>query len=259
MGAPAIAHVLTRLMTQEGWSNTWLRPRRRSWPYWMVAWFTPAVMTILGAAVFFAIFPQYFDPSLGALREMLAQAGQAVPEALWMTVLVQTLTGVLIAPFVNGLFAFGEEFGWRAYLQPKLLPLGARKAILLIGLIWGVWHWPLIAMGHNYGLEYSGAPWLGMLMMVWLTIGLGTFLGWLTIRAGNVWPAVIGHAAINGTGALAALCLSGKPNPLLGPYPTGIIGSAAWVVLTLVLLLTPGALKPVGVEPLPANNASPTA
>jgi membrane protease YdiL (CAAX protease family) len=55
----------------------------------------------------------------------------------------------------------------------------------------------------------------------------GTFLGWLTIRTGNVWPAVIGHAAINGISGLAVFTLQGKPNPLLGPFPTGIIGSAA--------------------------------
>lgn len=242
MWAPAWAHLLTRLITREGWKDTTLRPRRRSWPYWVAAWFIPAIMTILGAALFFAVFRSYFDPSLTMLREMLANAGQAIPDPLWLIVVAQTVSGVLIAPLVNGLFAFGEEFGWRAYLQPKLMPLGGRKAILVIGLVWGVWHWPIIAMGHNYGLEYPGAPWLGMLMMVWVTIGLGTFLGWLTIRAGNVWPAVIGHAAINGIGGLAAVCLQGNPNPLLGPYPTGLIGSAAWVLLTLAILLKPGML-----------------
>jgi membrane protease YdiL (CAAX protease family) len=202
-------------------------------------------MTILGAAVFFVLFPQYFDPSLKTLQDMLAKAGQSVSTSLWAIVAMQTFFGVLLAPIVNSLFTFGEEFGWRAYLQPKLMPLGGRKAILLMGLIWGVWHWPVIAMGHNYGLEYPGAPWLGMLMMVWVTIGLGTFLGWLTLRSGSVWPAVIGHAAINGISALALVCVQGNPNPLLGPFPIGLIGSAAWVLLTLAILLKPGALDPV--------------
>jgi membrane protease YdiL (CAAX protease family) len=207
-------------------------------------------MTILGAVLFFVVFRQYFDPSFKVLHEMLANTGQAIPNAPWTIVIVQTLLGVLIAPFINSIFTFGEEFGWRAYLQPKLMPLGGRKAILLIGLIWGVWHWPIIAMGHNYGLDYPAAPWLGMLMMVWVTIGLGTFLGWLTLRAGNVWPAVIGHAAINGISGLAAVCVQGNPNPLLGPYPTGLIASAAWVLLTLAILLKPGALDAGHVSPL---------
>lgn len=242
MWAPAVAHLLTRLITREGWHDMALRPRRRGWPYWAIAWFTPAIMTILGGALFFSLFPRYFDPSLRTLQTMLAQANRPVTTPLWTIVILQTLSGVLISPFVNSLFTFGEEFGWRAYLQPKLAPLGGRKAILLLGLIWGVWHWPIIAMGHNYGFAYPGAPWLGMLMMVWVTIGLGTFLGWVTIRAGCVWPAVIGHAAINGISALPALCTQGNPNPLLGPLPIGLIGSAAWALLTLAIHLKPGAL-----------------
>jgi membrane protease YdiL (CAAX protease family) len=250
MWAPTWAHLLTRLITREGWHDAYLRPRRRGWLYWIVAWFIPSIMTILGAVLFFVVFRQYFDPSLKVLHEMLAKTGQAIPNAPWTIVIIQTLLGILIAPFINSLFTFGEEFGWRAYLQPKLMPLGGRKAILLIGLIWGVWHWPIIAMGHNYGLDYPGAPWLGMLMMVWVTIGLGTFLGWLTVRAGNVWPAVIGHAAINGISGLAAVCVQGNPNPLLGPYPSGLIASAAWVLLTLAILLKPGALDTGHVSPL---------
>jgi membrane protease YdiL (CAAX protease family) len=253
MWAPTWAHLLTRLITREGWHDTYLRPRRHGWLYWIVAWFIPSIMTILGAVLFFVVFRQYFDPSLKVLHEMLAKTGQAIPNAPWTIVIIQTLLGVLIAPFINSLFTFGEEFGWRAYLQPKLMPLGGRKAILLIGLIWGVWHWPIIAMGHNYGLDYPAAPWLGMLMMVWVTIGLGTFLGWLTVRAGNVWPAVIGHAAINGISGLAAVCVQGNPNPLLGPYPSGLIASAAWVLLTLAILLKPAALDAGHVSPLKSS------
>jgi hypothetical protein len=80
-------------------------------------------------------------------------------------------------------------------------------------------------------------------------------LGWLTIRTGNVWPAVIGHAAINGISGLAAFALQGHPNLLLGPYPTGIIGSAAWALLTLAILLIPGALNASPVKPLNVEEA----
>src|SRR5687768_15238647 len=71
MWAPAVAHILTRLLTREGRQNPVLRPGlRRGWPYWLAAWFLPAVLTILGGAVFFALFPYYFDPSLGVVRRM---------------------------------------------------------------------------------------------------------------------------------------------------------------------------------------------
>ena len=97
---------------------------------------------------------------------MLQQVqSQGAPLDISPSTLLLVLLGVavLAAPLINSFFTFGEEFGWRAYLQPKLMPLGFRKAMLLMGLIWGVWHWPLIAMGHNYGLDYFGAPWTGML------------------------------------------------------------------------------------------------
>ncbi len=242
MGAPALAHVLTRVLTREGWRDTYLRPQlRRGWPYWVAAWFLPGILTILGGVVYFALFPGYFDPSLSVVRNMLAQAaqqtGQPVPLSPVMVVVAQTIQAMLIAPLINGLFTFGEEFGWRAYLQPRLLPLGERRAFVLMGVIWGVWHWPVIAMGYNYGADYPGAPWLGMLAMVWFTLLIGTLIGWLALRGGSVWPAVIGHAAVNGIAGLAMLFAQGKPNLLIGPTPLGVVGSAAWAAVALWILI----------------------
>jgi len=244
MGAPAIAHVLTRLVTKEGWQNVGLRPNfRKGWTYWLIAWFGPAVLTIVGMVVYFLIFPQHYDPELGVVKDLLAQSeavtGVASPISPWMLIGIQLLQGALIAPLVNGLFTFGEEFGWRAYLQPKLMAMGPRKAMLWMGLIWGVWHWPLTVQGHNYGLGYAGFPWLGMLSMVWMTFGLSLFLGWMTFRAKSVWPAVIGHAAVNGIAALGLLFVRGELNPLLGPSPAGWIGGLGFVVVALLIFFSP--------------------
>jgi membrane protease YdiL (CAAX protease family) len=137
------------------------------------------------------------------------------------------------------LATFGEEFGWRAYLQPKLMPLGKRKAMLWMGLIWGVWHWPVILMGHNYGLDYPGAPYLGPLAMIWFTLILGILLGWLAFKADSVWPAVIGHGAINGIASLGLLFSQNEPNPLLGPAPVGVIGGIGFALVALLLWLIP--------------------
>ena len=109
--------------------------------------------------------------------------------------------------------------------------------MVVMGLIWGVWHWPLVAMGHNYGQNYPGAPWLGMLAMTWFTFVAGTFLGWLALRGGSVWPAVIGHATINATAGLGLLVSTGEANPLLGPLPVGLLGSAGFSAATLWILL----------------------
>ncbi|NPV85727.1 MAG: CPBP family intramembrane metalloprotease [Anaerolineae bacterium] len=249
MGAPALAHILTRLITREGWQDVYLRPHlRRGWLFWVICWLAPAILTYGGMAVYFLLFPQHFDPQLGKISElfqsMSRQTGQAVPQFNpWVVVVAQSLQAVLIAPVINALPVFGEEFGWRAYLQPKLMPLGGRKAILLMGIIWGLWHAPVILMGHNYGLAYPGAPWLGVPVMVWFTLVLGTFLGWGTIKAGSVWPAVIGHGAINGIAGVSLFFVKGDPNLILGPSPAGLIGSSAFALVALIIFFCRDALQ----------------
>ncbi len=239
MGAPAIASLLTRLVTREGWWDMHLRPHlRRGWPYYLLCWFALPLLLIAGAAVFFALFPQYYDASLSGLRKALKVA-TGDP---WVPAITMTFISVLIAPVTNAATCLGEELGWRAYLLPRLMPLGGRKAILVTGVIWGAWHWPLIAMGHNYGLSYPGAPWLGMLVMVWFTVVFGTFLGWATLRSGSVWPAVIGHGVLNELAATPFLFMQGQPNQLLGPAVAGLIGSIGLAAVALVLFAVPGAL-----------------
>lgn len=249
MGAPALAHILTRLVTREGWQDLYLRPKfRQGWPYWIASWIAPVLFTVAGMAVFFALFPQFFDPSLSMVQTMLESSAQATGQPVpvlspWLVVITQTVTAVLIAPILNAIPILGEEFGWRAYLQPKLLPLGGRTTLVWMGIIWGLWHAPIIAMGHNYGLDYPGAPWLGILAMIWFTFVFGTFLGWATLRAGSVWPAVIGHGAINGIAGIALFFMQGNPNLVLGPSVAGMIGSLPIALVALAILLNRNALK----------------
>ena len=68
---------------------------------------------------------------------------------------------VIIGPFLGLIITFGEEYGWRGYLQSELVHLGRIRGVGLLGIIWGVWHWPIIWMGYNY----PGQPVLGPLLM----------------------------------------------------------------------------------------------
>ncbi len=238
MWAPALANIFTRLITREGRQNLWLRPRLRSgWPYWLLMWVLPALLAILGAALYFAFFPQQFDPNMQSFRDQVETlTGETMPIPTVVLVALQLLQAVLLAPALNAIATFGEEFGWRAYLQQKLMPLGVRRAMGAMGLIWGVWHWPVIVMGYNFGDAYPGAPWLGMLAMVWFTFVVGTVFGWAVIRADSVWPAVIGHGALNGIAAVGILFAVGEPHTLLGPTPVGLIGGIGWTTFALILL-----------------------
>lgn len=246
MFGPAIANILTRLITREGKANLLLEPKfnQGRWVFWLLAWFLPGVLIILGAVIFYLIFPQYYDPQLTLVTEQLEAVGSTTTLSPWAIVILQTVQAMLLAPVLNAISTFGEEFGWRGYLQSKLMPLGARKAVLLIGVIWGVWHWPVILMGYNYGLDYFGASFLGPLAMVLFTTALAVIFGWLTIKAQSVWPAVIGHGALNGIAAIGILLVKGSPSSLLGPAPTGVIGGLAMILLAVVLLLSPKAFPP---------------
>ncbi len=240
MWAPATAHILTRLLTREPWKDVGLRLHfRQGWPYWLLGWVVPGLVTIVGAAVFFLLFPRNFDSGLEVIRASLAKTPALAGLAPWTFVAVQTIGAIVISPILNGIATFGEEFGWRAYLLPKLMPLGWRKAMLLMALIWGVWHWPVIFMGYEYGFKYPGYPWVGPLLFVLMTFSFGTFLAWITLRGGSVWPAVIGHAAINGIAGISLLMLIGTPNTLLGPAPVGLIGAIGYEVLALLLFFSP--------------------
>jgi membrane protease YdiL (CAAX protease family) len=242
MWAPALANIFTRAITREGWTGVWLRPHfRRGWPYWLITWVVPAVLVVLGMILFFAVLPQYYDPALTRVRQLLGAAGATMSPLGFVA--AQAVQAVVISPIVNSPFTFGEEFGWRAYLLPKLMPLGWRRASLLLGLIWGVWHWPVIAMGYEYGLRYPGFPWVGFLLFWWFTVPVAIFLAWATLRSKSVWPAVIGHGAINGIAALPVLFIQGQPSPLLGPVPIGLIGGLPFVLLGLWLWLRPGPVE----------------
>lgn len=244
MWAPALGNLLTRLVTREGWKDVGLRPCfKKGWPYWLAGWFLPALLTLFGAVLFFVLFPQYFDTSLSVVHQQTALSPVLSSLSPWLFIALQLVAGVLISPIANSLATFGEEFGWRAYLLPKLVPLGGRKAMVLIGIIWGIWHWPVIFMGYEYGFNYPGYPWAGPLLFLWVTLGLGIFLGWLTLHAKSIWPAVIGHAAINGIAAAAVLATTGHPNRLLGPLPVGIIGFMGFALLAIAIFVSPKGLK----------------
>lgn len=245
MTAPALGNIITRIITHEGKQDLWLKPftnKRAGW-FWLAGWLMPAVLVLLGMVVFFVVFPNYYDINRQALKELAAIQKTGIslsPNFLLVITLVQAL---LLAPILNALFTFGEEFGWRAYLLPKLLPLGGRKAALISGAIWGVWHAPIIAMGHNYGLDYAGYPWLGIGMMTLFCILFGVFMAWITLKEGSVWPAVVAHAVLNGVAAYPAILTLGKPSPILGPMIIGVVAGIPLLLLALVLIFLPNALK----------------
>lgn len=242
MFTPAIANIATRLFTHEGWSNMLLRPNfRRSWRFYLAALFLPALATIVGGAVYYLLFPDRFDPSMKYAREAWGLIPLVGNTNSWMSII--TMAPLFIVFSLPTLFLpFGEEFGWRAYLLPKLLPLGTRKAVLLVGVIWAVWHWPFLFMGYEYWFNYWGAPVVGPLLWVVICIFFSTFLTWVTLHSGSVWPAAIAHGVINAEASLMLYFSRGEPDYLIGPSPVGIIGSLGYIIMAFLIFFLPRAL-----------------
>jgi membrane protease YdiL (CAAX protease family) len=205
---------------------------------------TPAlVLGALGLPALLGTYPLDVTDYSG-LRAMLARAPGA--EALLEQVtpaqflVGQVVQAILFAPLINALFTFGEEWGWRGWLLPRLLPLGQWRALVLSGAIWGLWHAPLTLQGHNYPTH----PFLGVLFMTVLCVLMGILLGWLRLASGSVWPAVIAHGSLNGLGPLVlVLAREGAP---LDTAQAGITGWPGWLLMgALVALLVLTGKLPV--------------
>ena len=124
---------------------------------------------------------------------------------------------------------FGEEYGWRGYLQDRLFPLlGGYKGVLILGIIWGLWHSVLIVLGHNY----PGYPILGNVLMVLYCIVLGTIFSNAVLKTGSIWIAVILHLINNKTAPVATSFIANSDNLILG----SVIGIAFLAVFVVVIL-----------------------
>jgi len=247
MFMPALSNLLTRLITKEGFGNMYLRPHFKGHvKEYLLLYFGPTVLLVLSGALYFLIFPGSFDPELTTLKGMVASSGKQGLDVSTLLI-VQALIFVIIGPIVNIIPTMGEELGWRGYLLPKLrIFLSDRTALIITGVIWGIWHLPVIVMGHNYGTGYWGYPWLGILTMIVFCVALGIIEGYISIKLESVIPAAMIHSTVNAGAALPIIFAKSGYDPLLGPAITGLIGGLPFIVLAVILLIKAGRKMTLG-------------
>lgn len=269
MLAPTIAAlVATRVFEQRRFRSTTERPGVfRSlgvipprpilrWLGWIAAAWLLLLVLITGAFAVSAAFgtwvPDLTDFSY--FRSYLVALGaQTGTTPIGVLVASQLINAAIFGSLINCVFTTGEEVGWRGYLYPRLLDLLPRPAALVLGgVIWGLWHAPVILLGYNYP---SVAPWLGLLMMCGFTTFAGTILMWLRARSRSVWPAVVGHAVVNAMSSAVVITLSDTQHPVntaLGT-PLGVTG---WIVLggaaVVLAVLWPRPAVPQAAQPAEA-------
>jgi membrane protease YdiL (CAAX protease family) len=221
--APAIAaFIVRRWITREGFADAGLRLNLKKWRYYLVAWLLPLPVTAIIVFLAYVFRIAKPDLTLGRALGVLApnRALPSLPLYIWLLIPVQlAITALIATPLL-----WGEEFGWRGYLQVRLLSRRPLLAAVATGLIWGVWHYPLNLRGYNF----PGHPIWGLIVFPVSTVLVSIVFGWLRLRTGSVWATSLAHAATNAMGgSLTTLLYLGGADMML----VGYLGLLAWVPL----------------------------
>src|SRR5262245_25617800 len=208
------------------------RPNR----WFLVAWLLPFLIPVatFGVAL---LFPGVtFSPDKqDNFRYLLLKPEQFGIEIetnrfAW-AVLLTLLQGLVVGITVNALAGFGEELGWRGFLQRELSALGFWRASAIIGVVWGFWHAPLIVQGINYPEH----PWAGVFLTPVHTLLWAPLFSYVCLKADSVVAAAILHGTGNGMSVLATMGLEGGNDLLVGDC--GLAGFLVLLVANLGLVI----------------------
>lgn len=231
--SPAIAAIVVRKwVTREGFADAGLRLNLRRWPYYVVAWLLPIPVVAAITAIAIVVGAGAPDFTMERAIEALAAEGRPLPittHNVWVLA-----GGALASAIPAALVLWGEEFGWRGYLQKRLYPEQPVRAAVLVGIIWSVWHFPAIVRGFNF----PDHPILGLLVFPVGGVLVSIIFAWLQQRSGSIWCPSLAHASTNGLGGSLTLVLfyGGSSTivtsyvGMLGWIPLGAL--CAWIIAT---------------------------
>jgi membrane protease YdiL (CAAX protease family) len=208
---------------REAMARVWLSGG--SWRYWLLFSLAFVAFYVL-QALLNALF------GLGPSEMVLSPAPQGFNPVLYT--LLNAAGTVLLASVLTMVALFGEEYGWRGYLQSELFKLGRVRGVLLLGLIWGAYHWPAILMGWNY----PGYPLPGLVLMVLWCTADGVVLSYAVLKSGSVLLAAFLHAV--GNVIMSPIVEMGfMPYDRVFSFFLGIYGIAMMAVIALFILRDP--------------------
>ncbi len=272
MLGPAIAALVQwRLMERAAWSTVGLHPARIRWLGLLstvlvgvcIVPLTLAVIHLFGDGLAVGAFGHVevsgarFAERVAAImsEQGLAVRGGVVERLAGLPgagILLALLAVAVVAAFtINLPFMLGEELGWRGYLFGALRSWPPIRRVSFTGAVWGAWHAPLIAMGHNY----PGHPVVGILLMVLFCVLLALLFDHARWRSGSVWAPCVLHGIINGSAG--AYLLFAEGGHVLVASPAGIAGCIAIALLATVVLLMDGAYRRAFLRPTEPDTRTP--
>ncbi len=187
MWTPGLVSLLTRVLFREPLADVSLRPGRERARSYLTAWLQPLAVGLLAYGLAWSTGLATFE---APATSSIGLAGMApVPRFL-----ISLAIGLVIGPPLAAITAAGEELGWRGYMLTRLLDARVPHPVLLSGLIWGLWHVPLIVSG-----QYAAgpSPVLSAVLFLCSVIAGGVVAALVRLRSGSVWPAVVFHSSWN--------------------------------------------------------------
>ena len=229
---PLISVLLTQLVTGEKlFSGIGLSFKLNRW--WWLGWLVIIPLIVLLSLPVSALFT---GMSISGDTEMVRQTmgsleAQGLPLGPGGVLVITLLSGLVAGMTVNALFAFGEESAWRGFLHRCLEGTGFWKKCLFIGFVWGLWHAPIILMGHNYPEH----PVAGVFMMIAFCMLFTPVMVFIREKSGSVIMAAVAHGTLNALAGISIMYLAGYKE-LVGSI-TGIAGFIVLALADLAILL----------------------
>jgi membrane protease YdiL (CAAX protease family) len=227
---PALAALVCSVAFEKGQRLNALGLRfRRNW-WWLWALLIPFGLVGLTLLVT-ALFSQHRLVGIeDVARQLAVLQHQHYSDA--GAYLLQTAGRIGVAIVLYSiLFALSEELGWRGYLYHLWRRFGFWRFSFAVGLIWGVWHWPMI---YLFGLNYPDHRVVGLFIFPIYTILLAVMYTLVRDRGGSVWPAGVTHGTYN---ALAILTLTMVDAPQFPWTAAGVSGIVSVAIGALLILL----------------------
>ena len=242
-----IAFILNKTLKGMGW-----KPKLKGnvrWIFWAIL--VPAVVVILGAVLFYVLYPDLFDSTASSyLRkqgedlgvDMIGQLeSQGITPRLYAGIIL--IASVTYAGFINMFVAVGEEAGWRGFLYTELRKGFGRVSTWIIGgVIWAAFHFPVMIIGgYEYGTDYLGAPVLGLIVFSINCIVNGMLHEIIYDKTKCIWFPALLHGVFN---AVANVPLSfwnmnaeekASKLMILGPAANGILGMIPMVIFAVIM------------------------
>lgn len=186
--------------------------------WWGIGWLLMPVLAVAVLGMTLLMPGAVWSPDSEVVKAALASMPEGV--GLGAFIVITLISGLFAGLTVNAVFAFGEEIGWRGYLLKIFKGKTFLGTALWTGIIWGLWHAPIILNGHNYPQH----PVAGVFMMVGMCVFLTPIFMYFRLKSGSVIVPAIMHGTFNGVVGLSMILVT-PANDLLygGPGLAGLI------------------------------------